>query len=655
MSIEALSVATIRSLALDSVEHARHGHLGMPLGAAPMAYSLFRHHMKHLPSQPDWFDRDRFILTSGHGSVLLYSLLHLSGYDLSIEDLQHFRQLDSRTPGHPEMGHTPGVEATTGPLGQGFAMSVGFAIAEAHLAERFNKPDCRVVDHYTYTICGDGDLEEGVAIEAASIAGNLSLGKLIVLYDANRVTSDGPLTLSNQEDIEAKFQAMGWQVLVVEDGNDLVAINGALEEAKNSPLPSLIITHTVIGYGSRLQGTNKIHSNPVGPDEVSYIKAQYGWDYGDFVVPDEVAEDFRSIEREGQIARESWLQRLKDYRERYPEDYVLFEKVLSGDWDLDSDFEEPFTETKLATRTASGLALNRAYQKMPILLGGSADLASSNKTTISDARFMTAESHGVPNIHFGVREFAMAAIGNGVCLHGGLRGYCGTFLVFSDYMRSAIRHSALMGMPMIYIMTHDSILVGQDGPTHQPVEHLLSLRAMPNLVVYRPADANETLVGWRLALESQDKPYVLALGRHDVPVLSQVNIQDAAKGAYILEKEADEPDLILIATGSEVETALEVKKQLRDYRVNIVSMPSWELFDEQDQAYRNQVLPPSVTKRLSLEWGTTIGWERYVGPHGRSIGVNEFGKSAPAKDLVADYGLTVDEIVAIARDLIETE
>lgn len=655
MSIEALSVATIRSLALDSVEHARHGHLGMPLGAAPMAYSLFRHHMKHLPSQPDWFDRDRFILTSGHGSILLYSLLHLSGYDLSIEDLQHFRQLDSHTPGHPEVGHTPGVEATTGPLGQGFAMSVGFALAEAHLAERFNKPDCRVVDHYTYTICGDGDLEEGVALEAATIAGNLSLGKLIVLYDANRVTSDGPLTLSNQEDIGAKFQAMGWQVSIVEDGNDIGAINQVLEMAKQSPQPSLIIVHTVIGYGSRLQGTNKIHSNPVGPDEVSYIKAQYGWKYGEFEVPDEVAEDFRSIEREGQIARESWLQRLKNYRESYPEDYVLFEKVLSGDWDLGSDFEGPFTETKLATRTASGLALNRAYQKMPILLGGSADLASSNKTTISDARFMTADSHGEPNIHFGVREFAMAAIGNGVCLHGGLRGYCGTFLVFSDYMRSAIRHSALMGMPMIYIMTHDSILVGQDGPTHQPVEHLLSLRAMPNLVVYRPADANETLVGWRLALESQDKPYVLALGRHDVPVLSQVNMQDAAKGAYILEKDADEPDLILIATGSEVETALEVKKQLRDYQVNIVSMPSWELFDEQDQAYRNQVLPPSVTKRLSLEWGTTIGWERYVGPHGRSIGVNEFGKSAHAKDLVADYGLTVDEIVAIARDLIETE
>ena len=605
MSIEALSVATIRSLALDSVEHARHGHLGMPLGAAPMAYILFRHHMKHLPSQPDWFDRDRFILTSGHGSILLYSLLHLSGYDLSIEDLQHFRQLDSRTPGHPEMGHTPGVEATTGPLGQGFAMSVGFAIAEAHLAERFNKPDCRVVDHYTYTICGDGDLEEGVAIEAATIAGNLSLGKLIVLYDANRVTSDGPLTLSNQEDIEAKFQAMGWQVLVVEDGNDLVAINAALEEAKNSPLPSLIITHTVIGYGSRLQGTNKIHSNPVGPDEVSYIKAQFGWDYGDFVVPDEVAEDFQHIEREGLAAQESWFQRIEHYRASYPEDYAVFEKVLSGKWDLGPDFDVPFTETKLATRTASGIALNRAYQYMPILLGGSADLASSNKTTISDFGFMMATDHSVPNIHFGVREFAMAAIGNGVCLHGGLRGYCGTFLVFSDYMRSAIRHSALMGMPMIYIMTHDSILVGQDGPTHQPVEHLLSLRAMPNLVVYRPADANETLVGWRLALESQDKPYVLALGRHDVPVLPQVKRQAAAKGAYILEKEADEPDLILIATGSEVETALEVKKQLTDYRVNIVSMPSWELFDEQDQTYRDQVLPPSVTKRLSLEWGTT--------------------------------------------------
>jgi len=655
MSIEALSVATIRSLALDSVEHARHGHLGMPLGAAPMAYSLFRHHMKHLPSQPDWFDRDRFILTSGHGSILLYSLLHLSGYDLSIEDLRHFRQLDSHTPGHPEVGHTPGVEATTGPLGQGFAMSVGFALAEAHLAERFNKPDCRVVDHYTYTICGDGDLEEGVAIEAATIAGNLSLGKLIVLYDANRVTSDGPLTLSNQEDMEAKFRAMGWQVLVVEDGNDLVAINGALEEAKNSPLPSLIITHTVIGYGSRLQGTNKIHSNPVGPDEVSYIKAQFGWDYGDFVVPDEVAEDFQHIEREGLAAQESWLQRIEHYRASHPEDYAVFEKVLSGKWDLGPDFDEPFTDTKLATRTASGLALNRSYQYMPILLGGSADLASSNKTTISDFGFMTATDHSVPNIHFGVREFAMAAIGNGVCLHGGLRGYCGTFLVFSDYMRSAIRHSALMGMPMIYIMTHDSILVGQDGPTHQPVEHLLSLRAMPNLVVYRPADANETLVGWRLALESQDKPYVLALGRHDVPVLPQVNRQAAAKGAYILAKDADEPDLILIATGSEVETALEVKKQLTDYRVNIVSMPSWELFDEQDQTYRDQVLPPSVTKRLSLEWGTTIGWERYVGPNGRSIGVNSFGKSAPAKDLVADYGLTLDEIVAIARDYLEAE
>ena len=655
MSIEALSVATIRSLALDSVEHARHGHLGMPLGAAPMAYSLFRHHMKHLPSQPDWFDRDRFILTSGHGSILLYSLLHLSGYDLSIEDLRHFRQLDSHTPGHPEVGHTPGVEATTGPLGQGFAMSVGFALAEAHLAERFNKPDCRVVDRYTYTICGDGDLEEGVAIEAATIAGNLSLGKLIVLYDANRVTSDGPLTLSNQEDMEAKFRAMGWQVLVVEDGNDLVAINGALEEAKNSPLPSLIITHTVIGYGSRLQGTNKIHSNPVGPDEVSYIKAQFGWDYGDFVVPDEVAEDFQHIEREGLAAQESWLQRIEHYRASHPEDYAVFEKVLSGKWDLGPDFDEPFTDTKLATRTASGLALNRSYQYMPILLGGSADLASSNKTTISDFGFMTATDHSVPNIHFGVREFAMAAIGNGVCLHGGLRGYCGTFLVFSDYMRSAIRHSALMGMPMIYIMTHDSILVGQDGPTHQPVEHLLSLRAMPNLVVYRPADANETLVGWRLALESQDKPYVLALGRHDVPVLPQVNRQAAAKGAYILAKDADEPDLILIATGSEVETALEVKKQLTDYRVNIVSMPSWELFDEQDQTYRDQVLPPSVTKRLSLEWGTTIGWERYVGPNGRSIGVNSFGKSAPAKDLVADYGLTLDEIVAIARDYLEAE
>ena len=553
------------------------------------------------------------------------------------------------------MGHTPGVEATTGPLGQGFAMSVGFAIAEAHLAERFNKPDCRVVDHYTYTICGDGDLEEGVAIEAASIAGNLSLGKLIVLYDANRVTSDGPLTLSNQEDIEAKFQAMGWQVLVVEDGNDLVAINGALEEAKNSPLPSLIITHTVIGYGSRLQGTNKIHSNPVGPDEVSYIKAQFGWDYGDFVVPDEVAEDFQHIECEGLAAQESWLQRIEHYRASYPEDYAVFEKVLSGKWDLGPDFDAPFTDTKLATRTASGLALNRAYQYMPILLGGSADLASSNKTTISDFGFMTATDHSVPNIHFGVREFAMAAIGNGVCLHGGLRGYCGTFLVFSDYMRSAIRHSALMGMPMIYIMTHDSILVGQDGPTHQPVEHLLSLRAMPNLVVYRPADANETLVGWRLALESQDKPYVLALGRHDVPVLPQVNRQSAAKGAYILAKDADEPDLILIATGSEVETALEVKKQLTDYRVNIISMPSWELFDEQDQTYRDQVLPPSVTKRLSLEWGTTIGWERYVGPHGRAIGINAFGKSASAKDLVADYGLTLDEIVAIARDYLEAE
>lgn len=652
--IDNKSVTTVRNLVVDSVENAKHGHMGAPLGAAPMGYELFRYHMNHNPKNPQWFNRDRFVLASGHGSMLLYSLLHLSGYDLSMDDLKQFRKINSKTPGHPEVFHTPGVEATTGPLGQGFSMTVGLAIAEAHLRERFNKEQFKVIDHFTYTICGDGDLEEGVAVEAAAIAGKLGLGKLIVLYDANDITSDGPLTQSAHEDIQEKFRAMNWQTLYVSDGNNLEEISAAIKEAQaESEKPTLIEVKTIIGFGSTLQGTEKIHSNPVGPEEAKKIKEAIGWEYEDFFVPEDVKMNFNEIVVEGEKAELAWDQQMKAYKQAYPELADELNKVILEKFEVTEAALNPFTDEKMATRTASGKMLNRIYKDLPILVGGSADLASSNKTTIEGQAFMDEKTHDGPNIYFGVREFAMASICNGITLHGGLRGYCGTFLVFSDYMRSAIRHSALMGVPVTYIMTHDSLQVGQDGPTHQPVEHLVSLRAMPNLVVFRPAEANETIVGWKLAAESKDRPFLLALGRHEVPVIKEVNFEAAEKGAYILSKDAEDPDLILIASGSEVELALLAKEQLGQHKVNVVSFPSWELFDAQSDEYKESVLPAHIVNKLSVELGSTIGWSKYVGAKGKALGIEQFGKSAPAGELLADYNFTVDRIVKEALQLIE--
>lgn len=653
-TIDKKSIATIRNLTVDSVENANHGHMGAPLGAAPMGYELFRYHLKHNPNNPHWFNRDRFVLTSGHGSMLLYSLLHLSGYELSMEDIKQFRKLNSKTPGHPEVFHTPGVEATTGPLGQGFSMTVGLAIAEAHLRERFNREQHQLIDHFTYTICGDGDLEEGVALESAAIAGKLGLGKLIVLYDSNDITSDGPLSCSSHEDIHQKFAAMNWQTLLVKDGNNTDEVAEAIRQAQaETGKPTLIEVKNIIGFGSSLQGTEKIHSNPVGAEEAKKIKAAIGWEYDEFFIPEEVKENFGQIITEGEKQERAWNQSFEDYKKAYPVEAAELIKMIEGKTELRSETLQFFTEEKMATRTASGKMLNRIYQDLPYFVGGSADLASSNKTTIEGRPFMDEVNHEGPNIHFGVREFAMASICNGITLHGGLRGYCGTFLVFSDYMRSAIRHSALMGVPVTYIMTHDSLQVGQDGPTHQPVEHLASLRAMPNLVVYRPAEANETIVAWKLAVESKNRPFLIALGRHDVPAIADVKIEGAERGGYILSKDSDTADIILIATGSEVEMALKAKEQLNQYAVNVVSLPSWELFDAQSQEYKDSVLPPSIDNKLSIELGSTLGWSKYVGAKGKSIGIEQFGKSGPANELLAEYDFTVERIVKEALKLME--
>lgn len=652
--IDEKSIATIRNLVVDSVENAKHGHMGAPLGAAPMGYELFRYHLKHNPKNPNWFNRDRFVLTSGHGSMLLYSLLHLSGYDLSMEDIKQFRKLNSKTPGHPEVFHTLGVEATTGPLGQGFSMTVGLAIAEAHLSERFNREAYRIIDHFTYTICGDGDLEEGVALESAAIAGKLGLGKLIVLYDSNDITSDGPLSCSSHEDIHQKFEAMNWQTLLVKDGNNTIEVAEAIKQAQAEiSKPTLIEVKNIIGFGSSLQGTEKIHSNPVGEEEAKKIKSAIGWEYDEFFIPEDVNENFEHILSEGEKNESIWNQLFSDYEKNYPSEAAELVNSIEGKNELSDSTLKHFSEEKMATRTASGKMLNRVYKDLPFFVGGSADLASSNKTTIEGYSFMDEDHHEGPNIHFGVREFAMASICNGITLHGGLRGYCGTFLVFSDYMRSAIRHSALMSVPVTYIMTHDSLQVGQDGPTHQPVEHLVSLRAMPNLVVYRPAEANETIAAWKLAVESKDRPFVIALGRHDVPVLDEVEIDKAEKGGYILSNDSDQPDLILIATGSEVEMALKAKEKLTQYKVNVVSLPSWELFDAQSEDYKNSVLPPSVDSKLSIELGSTLGWSKYVGEKGMSIGVEQFGKSGPANELLEEYDFTVERIVREALKLME--
>lgn len=648
-------VTTLRLLAVDMVERAKSGHPGLPLGAAPMAYVLWARHLRHNPSDPSWVNRDRFILSAGHGSALLYALLHLTGYDLSLEELKNFRQWESKTPGHPEYGLTPGVECTTGPLGQGFAMGVGMALAEKWLAERFNRPGFPVIDHYTYALVSDGDLMEGVASEAASLAGHWKLGKLIYLYDDNHITIEGDTALTFTEDVLTRFQAYGWHTLRVVDGNDLEAIHGAIEAAKAvADRPSLIAVRTVIGYGSPKANNAACHGEPLGPDAARKTKECYGWPAEEpFHVPEDVRHAMRRAVEEGRCRQEAWDVLMADYARTYPDEAALLKRHLSGT--LSKGWEESLpafdpSGGAIATRNASGTVLNALARSVPNLMGGSADLAPSNKTFLKEG--------GSRNLHFGVREHAMGAILNGMALHGGVRPYGGTFLVFADYMRPAIRLAALMKTKVVYVFTHDSIGVGEDGPTHQPVEQLASLRAIPNLTVLRPADANETAAAWKIALEA-DGPVALALTRQNVPVLDVAReklFEGVARGAYVLSESTGPARLILIATGSETHLALEAQKVLEQEKgipTRVVSMPSWELFQRQDPAYRDAVLPPDVTARCAVEAGSSMGWHRWTGSRGAVIAIDRFGASAPGSLVMKEFGFTVENVVSTALALLE--
>ncbi|WP_281975546.1 transketolase [Halobacillus litoralis] len=664
-SLEQTSINTIRTLTIDAVEKANSGHPGMPMGAAPMAYTLWTKFMDHNPNNSEWFNRDRFVLSAGHGSMLLYSLLHLSGYNVKMDDLKSFRQWDSKTPGHPEFGHTDGVEATTGPLGQGIAMATGMAMAEAHLAAKYNRESYNVVDHYTYTICGDGDLMEGVSQESASLAGHLGLGKLIVLYDSNDISLDGDLDRSFSESVEKRYEAYGWQVIRVENGTDTEEITKALEKARaNTDQPTMIEVKTVIGYGSpNKSGKSDSHGAPLGEDEVTAAKEFYEWGHEPFHVPDEVYQDFKEkVQENGQDKEQSWNDLMTQYKESYPELGKELEAAIRGELPEGWDKELPsYTvgEDSPATRAASGGAINALSDAIPYFFGGSADLAGSNKTAVKDQEDFSRENYAGRNIWFGVREFAMASALNGMCLHGGLKVYAGTFFVFSDYMRPAIRLSALMNLPVNYVFTHDSVAVGEDGPTHEPVEQLPSLRAMPNLSVVRPADGNETNAAWRIALESNTTPTALVLTRQGLPTLegTEENAYEGLKrGAYILsDSDKEEPDAILLASGSEVQLIVKAQDELKKkgYDVRVVSIPSFDRFNVQPQEYKEKVLPPNVRKRLAVEMAASFGWERYVGLDGSVIGIDTFGASAPGNTVIENYGFTVENVVKHAENLMK--
>ncbi|APC48539.1 transketolase [Virgibacillus halodenitrificans] len=663
-NIEEQSVNTIRTLSIDAIENANSGHPGLPMGAAPMAYTLWTDFMTHNPNNSKWFNRDRFVLSAGHGSMLLYSLLHLSGYNVTIEDLKEFRQWDSKTPGHPEVNHTDGVEATTGPLGQGIAMSVGMAMAEAHLAAKFNKDDIAVVNHNTYALVSDGDLMEGISHEAASLAGHLGLGKLIALYDSNDISLDGELNRSFSDNTEQRFEAYGWQVIRVEDGNDLNELRAAIKKAKeNTDQPTLIEVKTVIGYGSPNKSASAAsHGAPLGKDEVKLTKEFYKWGHEDFHVPEEVYADFKGkISDNGAAAEEKWNQQVAVYKEKYPELANEFELALNGklpaDWEKDLPVFEPEKDT-LATRASSGKVLNAIAKAVPNFFGGSADLAGSNKTTINDEDDFTRNNYAGRNVWFGVREHAMGAALNGMALHGGLNVYAGTFFVFSDYLRPAVRLSSIMNVPVTYVFTHDSIAVGEDGPTHEPVEHLAALRAMPGLSLIRPADGNETQAAWRLALESTDTPTALVLTRQNLPTLEGTKehaYEGVKKGAYIVSKaEKDTPDALLLATGSEVQLAVAAQKELatKGIDVQVVSMPSWDRFNVQEETYKNTILPPQVKKRVAIEMAASFGWERYVGSEGKIIAIDKFGASANGDKVIEEYGFTVENVVNHVKSLL---
>lgn len=655
-SVEQLAVNTIRMLSIDAVEKANSGHPGMPMGAAPMAYVLWSRFLRHNPVNPDWFNRDRFILSAGHGSAMLYSLLHLSGYDLSLEDLKNFRQWGSKTPGHPEFGHTPGVEATTGPLGQGISNAVGMAMAERHLAAVYNREGYPVVDHYTYTICGDGDLMEGISAEAASLAGHLRLGKLIALYDSNDISLDGETAASFTEDVQKRYEAYGWQVLKVEEENDLEAIDRAIREAQaDTDRPTLIEVKTTIGFGSpQLAGTHKIHGAPIGAKEAAEVRKAYGWKWDEpFFVPEEVREHFASLKDQGSRAEEEWKALWKGYEQDYPELAQQLQVSIRGElpkgWDAGLPLYEE-GDKPIATRSASGDVLNALADTVPSLFGGSADLASSNKTGLNKEKIFQAEDYTGRNVWFGVREHAMGAALNGMMLHGGLRAFGATFLVFSDYLRPSIRLSALSKLPVLYIFTHDSISVGEDGPTHEPIEQIPSLRLIPGLRVLRPADANETVAAYRYAMNQKENPVALILSRQNLPVLkgtAEKAEEGTRRGAYVLSDTEGQSEVILIATGSEVSLAVTAQQKLHELGIatRVVSMPCREEFEQQSKEYQESVIPSNIKARVVLEAAHPSGWEKIAGDQGAVIGIDTFGASAPGSLVMEKFGFHVENVL----------
>jgi transketolase len=661
--LDRLAIDTIRTLSIDAVQQANSGHPGAPMGMAPMAYALWTRFLRHAPTRPDWPDRDRFVLSAGHASMLLYSLLHLTGYDLPLAELERFRQWGSLTPGHPESGRTPGVEATTGPLGQGFANAVGMAIAERRLAREFNRPGHDIIDHRTYAMCSDGDMQEGIASEAASLAGHLRLGRLIVLYDDNRIQLDGPTSLAFSEDVLGRFDAYHWQTDRVTDGNDVEAITDALRRAQEDPRPSLIAVRTHIGFGSpHKQDSQKAHGAPLGPDEVRLTKEAYGWDPDrTFYIPDEAAALFSRAIPRGEAIAEEWAARLERYAAAYPAEASELSRRLDGvlrrGWD--AGLKTYRLGEDLATRQASQAAIQDLADPVPELFGGAADLSESNLTDVKDAGDFTADEAG-RNLRFGVREHAMGAIANGLAYHGGFIPYAATFLNFSDYMRGAVRIAALAGLHVIYVFTHDSVGLGEDGPTHQPVEHYAALRAIPNVWFVRPGDANEAVAAWAIAAVRRDGPVVLALSRQKLttlPETAELARSGVVRGGYVVRESSGGPgaiDLILVATGSELMLASAAVEVLEadGIRTRLVSLPCWELFDAQPAAYRDAVLPPAIRRRVTVEMGVSLGWERYAGDEGAILAIDHFGASAPAPTILEHFGFTPQRVADVGRRVV---
>ena len=648
------SVNAIKVLGVDAINKAKSGHPGVVMGAAPMAYSLFAKHLRVNPKKTDWINRDRFVLSAGHGSMLLYSLLHLSGFeDVSLEEVKNFRQWGSKTPGHPEFGHTKGVDATTGPLGQGISTAVGMALAERYLAAKYNKEGYELFDHYTYVICGDGDIMEGVASEAASFAAVQKLNKLVVLYDSNDICLDGETRDAFSENVRNRYEAYGWNTILVEDGADVEAVNVAIEKAKQSDKPTLIEVKTIIGAGSpNKQGTNGVHGAPLGDEETALFRKEIGWNYEPFEIPEEVYADFKvNVADRGETANNEWEKLYNEYKEKFPELAAELEEVLSRE-DIKHLSKESFSFKNVgevqATRNSSQDAINSIAKVLPTFFGGSADLSHSNMTFIKGEGLQDDAHRTERNIQFGVREFAMATVLNGMMLHGGVRVFGGTFFVFSDYLKAALRLSALQNLPVTYVFTHDSIAVGEDGPTHEPIEHLASLRTIPNTYVFRPADATETQAAWYLAQNVNDKPTSIVLTRQNLPVLENSSFEKVAKGAYVVYETSSDFDTILIATGSEVALAISVAQELEreGMKVRVVSMPSIELFEEQTSEYKEALLPRSIRRRVSLEMGNTALWYKYVGLDGLAIGIDKFGASAPANKVIEEYGFSVEKVVA---------